>query len=172
MKLTIVALVLMSTLVSAQPRWGGKGAGDRPANHRAVVEKLKLSDDQEKQFDKLQAELQKSQIAIRAKIQSARVDLRQLYNADKPERGQIEAKINDISKMQNELKLNRNGLWFDVNKILNADQQKVWKDHLRTMFQRMGDRMGQMMRGRMMRGDMMRNGMRGSMSGDDEPSGE
>lgn len=126
----VVLFVLLATTVAfAQPR---RMMHDRPMGqrmmHEAVVEKLKLTDDQEKQFGKLHAELEKKQIALRSKVQTLRVELRELFNEDKPDRGKIESKIGEISKLQNEMKLNHVGLWFDVSKILTPEQQEIWKE--------------------------------------------
>lgn len=106
------------------------------------MEKLNLTDDQRKQVDKLHSDLQKRQIALRAKIQSARVDVQDAFREDKPDRAKIEAKLSEITKAQGEMKNNHVAFWFDVSKILTPDQQKLWKQT--PMMQRRG---GEGMRG-------------------------
>lgn len=96
-----------------------------------MVEKLKLTDDQKKQFDKLTSDLEKIQISVRSKIQTANVELRELVKEDSPDRARIEAKQAEINKLEGELKQNRTGFWFDVNKILTPEQQKDWKRALK-----------------------------------------
>lgn len=103
-----------------------------------IVEELNLTDDQQKQFGKLHDEMEKKQIDLRAKIKSLRVDVKGLFREEKPEQGKIESKINEISKLQNEMKLNHLNFWFSVNKILNADQQKIWKQHYLMMGESFG----------------------------------
>jgi Spy/CpxP family protein refolding chaperone len=98
-----------------------------------VMEELNLTDDQQKQFGKLHDEMEKKQIDLRSKVQSLRVDLKGLFRDEKPDQGKIESKINEISKLQNEMKHAHVGFWFSVNKILNADQQKAWKQHAMMM---------------------------------------
>jgi Spy/CpxP family protein refolding chaperone len=124
MKNLLMFLIMLTSVAMAQPRKMGDG---RPMRGIPVIEKLNLSDDQRKQVDKLHSDLQKKQIALRAKIQSARVDVRDAFREDKPDRAKIEAKLSEITKAQGEMKNNQVAFWFDVNKILTPDQQKIWK---------------------------------------------
>jgi Spy/CpxP family protein refolding chaperone len=101
--------------------------------HGMMMKQLNLSDDQQKQFDKLHDEMEKKQIDLRAKVKSLRVDLKGLFRDDKPDQAKIESKIAEISKLQTEMKLAHIGFWFNVNKLLNAEQQKVWKRHAMMM---------------------------------------
>ena len=128
MKYVSIALLLfVVSFASAQPRmrWGGhmpQGGG-----RERIAEKLNLTEDEQKQFDKLSSDLEKKQIALRSRIQTARVELRDLIRSDSPDQAKIEAKQSEISKLETDLKLNRTGFWFDVNKILTPEQQKEWK---------------------------------------------
>jgi Spy/CpxP family protein refolding chaperone len=92
---------------------------------------LKLTADQQKQFEKLSSDLEKKQIATRSKIQTSRVELRDLMNEDAPDQAKVEAKEAEVTKLQGDLKTSRTTFWFDVNKMLNADQQKEWKKMLK-----------------------------------------
>jgi Spy/CpxP family protein refolding chaperone len=131
MKRIIFFLMVASSLVAAQPQTmddnphgGGPGFG-----RGFMVEKLDLKPDQEKQFESLQSDLQKKQIDLRAKVQTSRIELRDLMNDDVPNKSKIESKMGDISKLQNEMKLNHLNFWFAVNKFLTPEQQKIWKNH-------------------------------------------
>jgi Spy/CpxP family protein refolding chaperone len=130
MNKVVILLVLASSVAWSQPGHmrGHQRLGWRMERGGALVEKLKLSDDQKQQFDVIRTEFQKKQIAVRSKIQSMRLDLRELFRSEKPEKAKIDSQLSEISKLQNELKLNGVAMWFDVNKILTADQQKTWKE--------------------------------------------
>lgn len=133
MKQLLLLLMFGTSVMFAQPRWMERdrmpGQMMRQGmRHERIMEKLDLTADQEKQFDKLHADMQKAQIDARAKIQTARVDLRELYRDDKPDQGKIESKLKEIGKLQTDLKITHAGFWFDVNKMLKPEQQKVWKD--------------------------------------------
>jgi Spy/CpxP family protein refolding chaperone len=130
----ILAILLMaSTVLWAQPRGFGGGfecnmyAKDRP------MEKLNLTADQQKQFDKLKSDMEKKQIDLRAKVQQMRLELRDLYNEDSPNKTAIESKMSEVSKLQNDMKMNHVDFWFAVNKILTPEQQKIWKEHQMSM---------------------------------------
>ena len=156
MKHLILFFLLFSTVAWAQPRRMGDGPRMRGMG---MMQDLKLADDQRQQVDKFHSDLQKKQIALHAKIQALQVDLRDGFRDDKPDRAKIESKINDITKLQGEMKTNHLAFWFDVNKILTPEQQKVWKEKPMMMMNREG--------GCGMRGPMHRMGM--GMMGDDGP---
>lgn len=119
-----LTLLLAVTIAAAQPgKRGPMGFGKE-----RMEERLKLTSEQEKQFDKLHSDLQKKQIAQRSKMETLRLEIRDLMREDKPDRGKIESKISDIGKAQNEMKLSHIGFWFDVNKILTSEQQSEWKE--------------------------------------------
>ena len=61
--------------------------------HNRVMNELKLTQDQETQFKKIRFETQKKNIETRAKLETARLELRQLFDADKQERSAIEKKM-------------------------------------------------------------------------------
>jgi Spy/CpxP family protein refolding chaperone len=147
MKYTIIALlVLFVSFASAQQGMRGKAHGRAGGGDGGVVHKLKLTDDQQKQFDKLSSDLEKTQIALRSKIQTANVELHDLMKEDSPDRAKFLAKQAEINKLEGELKQNRTGFWFDVNKILTPEQQKDWKKHLKMqMSERPGFGMGRIM---------------------------
>lgn len=96
---------------------------------RRIIDKLDLSESQEKEFRKLRYELQKKQTDLRAKIRTAQIELRELMDADKIDRNLIEKKIKEIADYRLKLQLNRLDHWFNVYKILDEKQQKIWKKH-------------------------------------------
>ncbi len=99
-----------------------------PMMHR--MDKLNLTDEQKKQFNKLRFEIQKKQTEAWSKVKTARIELKELFSADKLDRTAIEKKIREISDLQVKLRLNRLDHWFAVNKILDDKQQKIWKEKL------------------------------------------
>jgi Spy/CpxP family protein refolding chaperone len=100
------------------------------------MEKLDLTADQQKQFDKLRTDMQKKQIELRSKVQTLRLDMKDLFNEDSPDKLKIESTMNGVNKLQSEMKLTHLDFWFEVNKILKPDQQKIWKEHRLMMGQR------------------------------------
>ncbi len=133
MKQLLILLMFATGAMIAQPRMMGRHGGDGPMMkremmHDGMMKKLDLTSDQQKQFDKLRADMQKMQIDTHAKIQSAKIDLRELFRDDKPDQGKIESKLSEIGKLQTDLKLAHTGFWFDINKMLKPEQQKIWKN--------------------------------------------
>jgi Spy/CpxP family protein refolding chaperone len=87
-----VALVMVSASLYSQPA-EGKGP-------RKFIEQLKLSEEQKKGFDKIHVDMEKQEIAQKAKNETARVELRQLLKADNPDKSAIEKKLNEIAGLE------------------------------------------------------------------------
>jgi len=163
MKKLLLLMFMAAAIVWAQPRefedddalTGPMFGGGR------LIENLDLTADQEKQFDKLCTDMQKKQIEIRSKIQTARLDIKDLFREDNPDKGKIESKMSEVSKLQNEMKINHLDFWFALNKILKPEQQKIWKEHRMMMGKGMEREHMQGMRGHGhgMRGGHMGRGM-------------
>jgi Spy/CpxP family protein refolding chaperone len=130
------------------------GPGDAPM-HR-LMEELQLTDAQKTELKGLRAEMEKAMVKSQADIKTARIDLRQLVLAEKPDRGAIEKKIKEISAFQHEAKMTLVNHLFSVNAKLTPEQQKKFRDHMATML--MEEHAGMPMGGRpgMMRHNMGR----------------
>ncbi|HTP80601.1 MAG TPA: periplasmic heavy metal sensor [Bacteroidota bacterium] len=100
------------------------GMGER------MTEELKLTDEQKKEVDKLRFEFQKQMIAQGAKLATMWVEYRQLLSADLPDKATLEKKFSEMADGAGQLHSLLLNHWFSVNKLLNADQQKVWKKAL------------------------------------------
>ncbi|MCL4539802.1 MAG: Spy/CpxP family protein refolding chaperone [Bacteroidetes bacterium] len=121
--------------------------------------RLKLTDQQKAEMQKIRLNLMQKQIDIRASIAHARLDYAELASATNPDQNALAAKIQDIAKLQGELRSNRLEGWFEVNTILTPEQQKIWKDVLQHPMMFRHNRMSGAWQGRMGRGGMMMNRM-------------
>ncbi|TAK54908.1 MAG: periplasmic heavy metal sensor [Bacteroidetes bacterium] len=144
MKQLVALLMLTTTIVLSQPRWmdDDDNTGMMPPDRREFMEKLDLTDKQQDQVKEYRSGFQKKNIELRAKVQTMRITLRELFDADEPNQSSIESQLTEISKIQNEMKLNATSFWFNVNKILTPEQRELWKEHREGMNQEFGNRMG------------------------------
>jgi Spy/CpxP family protein refolding chaperone len=119
-------------------------------DHMRMMEALNLTDPQKVQMEKMRTELEKKQVTIHGKIAVLRVEMKELVQADNPDRNAIEKKMREVSDLQYQLKVNGLDHAFAVKGILTPEQQKIWKKHLLQMGE---ERMGMAMEraGRMMR---------------------
>lgn len=136
----ITALVMVSTQLYSQP---AKGKG-----FDKIIEKMKLTEEQKKDVDKIRLDMEKQEIAQKAKIETAQVDLRQLFKADNPEKSAIEKKLNEIAGFEAQMHMIKIDSWFIINKLLTSEQQKTWKKALEA---------GPTMRQKMMKHQMMKD---------------
>ena len=177
--LLLAALLMLPLTALSQPGNGRMIIRKRVDTHESMMEKLKLSDQQQAQMRKLRLEFAKKEVQLHAKIQLARLDMRDLIGADQPDRSAIEKQVKEISDLQYQQKLDLIDHLFAVKAILTPDQVKIWKEQLKErhgMFreQRMGTRrrQGMMGEGMMGGGMMMGQGMQQPGSPDllgDEP---
>ena len=108
----------------------GKERPNAGSPRERLMEKLNLSETQKKDVAKVNAEFAKQRVEQQAKIKVAAIDLHSLLKADAPERSAIEKKINEISDLQSQNRMLAVDHWFSINKLLNPDQQKIWKSVL------------------------------------------
>lgn len=94
------------------------------------IGKLNLTDTQKKDVDKIVFDAAKQTIAQRAKVATARLELRQLFKADSPDKNAIEKKMNEIADLSTQIRIDHVDGWFAINKLLTPDQQKIWKHTL------------------------------------------
>jgi Spy/CpxP family protein refolding chaperone len=121
--LLLAALVSMPAL-SQEPPKAPPGQMMRPR----FMERLNLSKEQKSQIEKLRADFQKQQIAQRAKIQTAAVELRQLLRAENPDKAAIEKKINELAQLRAQLSTARVNQMLNVRKILTPEQQQMIRE--------------------------------------------
>jgi len=150
--LSILMIVGGALAQTDQPQSKSKSKWENPRGTRG----LKLSDEQKKDIQKIKYDLMQKQIDLRAKIAHARLDYGQLSSAESPDENAISSKIDEIARLQVQLKKNLLDGWFAVNKILTPEQQALWKKvlqhpgmarrhamlRMRTNARPFGDRMG------------------------------
>ncbi len=147
MKQIILVLLLAAVLL---PTAYSQPAQSIEPRHQRVIAKLNLTDTQHDQFKKIHYETAKKNIDTRAKLESARLEIKHLMDSENIDRASVEKKITEISSIEASLKINRFNAWADCNKLLNADQQKIWKKALAM------NQMQKMMRQREIRRERMR----------------
>jgi Spy/CpxP family protein refolding chaperone len=145
MMMTFAALLFAGAISAAQPETAPAPQGQGPAGRmhprgegklpgggpdHGFMKDLQLTDQQKKDIEGLRVDLEKSMVKIHADIQTARIDLRSLLTADKPDRGAIEKKISAISALQNDGKMALVNHLFSVKEKLTPDQQKKFKEHM------------------------------------------
>jgi Spy/CpxP family protein refolding chaperone len=92
---------------------------------------LKLSDGQKEQMKNIRFETQKKEIELRSKLALSRLELGRLVISETPDKAAIEKKMNEVVANEASLKMNKLNGWFEANKNLTPEQQKVWREFLR-----------------------------------------
>ena len=126
----IACLILATANTLAQPREDDRPMRRSMERRGAMLDDLKLAPEQKTQMAKLHLDLERKQTETQSKIRIARIDLKGLFMADKPDRAAIEKQLKTISDLQYQAKLNHVDHLFAVKGILSSDQQKIWKEHM------------------------------------------
>ena len=92
--------------------------------------KLNLTEQQKKDVEKIGFEMKKQAIDLKANVATSRLELQQLFKADNPDKTAIEKKINELADFGVQLQMIKINSWFSINKLLTAEQQKIWKKAL------------------------------------------
>ena len=92
---------------------------------------LKLTDQQKSQMKDLRYETAKKEIELRSKLALSKLDLGRLVSADEPDKESIQKKLNEVAEQKTALEINKLNGWFEINKLLSPDQQKIWRRVLR-----------------------------------------
>lgn len=121
--IVLFSLLTVTFIAVSQPQ----GAFQR----QRAASKLNLTDAQQEQFQKISFDVQKKQIELKAKVETARLELRRLMAFDNLDKTAIEKKMNEVSSAQTALQMNRINGWIEKNKVLTPEQQKLWKKELR-----------------------------------------
>jgi len=95
-----------------------------------IMAKLNLTNEQKKDVEKIAVDMAKQLVDQRANLATARIDLRQLFKADNPDKAAIEKKINEMADIGVQLQMVKINSWFAMNKLLTPDQQIPWKKAL------------------------------------------
>ncbi len=115
--------------------------GERMGMLRELKEKLQITPDQEKQIRTIHEKYMRTRIQFRANLQIARLDARQIAEADNADRSALEKKLGEIAAIQTQQKLSMFDEMKEVQKILTPEQMKLWKEHRAGMRPCMMDRM-------------------------------
>ncbi|MDE3056475.1 MAG: periplasmic heavy metal sensor [Bacteroidota bacterium] len=164
--LVVFLTVALSAVCFAQPETAVKK--NRAMNmpmREAFFAKLNLTDQQKEALKNLRYETAKKAINLRAKLAESRLDLAKLLGSDSPDQAAIEKQMNEVAANETAVKANRLNAWFEANKQLTPEQQKIWRQVLRRSVRQHAERGVMRMHGMMERGRMMQMGERMDDSG-------
>jgi Spy/CpxP family protein refolding chaperone len=132
---------LVALLVTTFVGFGYAHAQDEPPGppmHRPhmdrgdIFAKLELTDDQKEQMKNLKFDTEKKEIELRSKLALSKLELGRLVMSEAPDKAAIEKRINEVAVNESALKINKLNGWFEANKNLTPEQQKVWREFLHT----------------------------------------
>jgi Spy/CpxP family protein refolding chaperone len=122
-------ILILSALLVAQPKAGREM---RHGDMRDLpLKKLNLTDDQKTQLKKVHFDVEKRAIELKSKVELSRLELRNLLMADAPDQSALKKKIEEVAQNESALHVNKLNGWFEANKLMTPEQQKIWLGVLR-----------------------------------------
>jgi Spy/CpxP family protein refolding chaperone len=113
---------------------GMRGPGLRGAEmrerHGAMMRELDLTKEQRDKVADLREKQERAAIRMRADLQTARLDLRRLMRADKPDRAAIDRQIDRMAQLGADMRKARVGMMLDVRALLTPEQRERARDHM------------------------------------------
>ena len=132
MKYVIPALALLLTAQTAQARPGGHGKhgkheGLNPRMIERAADLLDLDEATRRQVKDLVYTSQKEAVAVRARLEEARIELRRLLDDPDPDRGAVMRRVEQVGDLQVTMRKNKLGLFLDVRALLTPEQVRKLK---------------------------------------------
>ena len=99
-----------------------------------LVQRLGLSDEQQRQVRPLLVNYGKEAIRTRADIAETRLEIRQLLSANQPDLPKVKDMLQNIADKEAQLRFDRITTMQGIRKLLTPEQQKHWQAmHARSM---------------------------------------
>ncbi len=150
----ILAVVLGATLLAGTawsqgfgrdgergPGWRGRhGGGMRTLDNPALQEQLGLTEEQIEQLRALRSDAAKSGIRTRAELRIRRLELRELLQAEEPDRALIEKKVREISDARTAAQMQRIDHRLAFRSVLTPEQRAKMRNLRRQFRQQRGGR--------------------------------
>lgn len=95
-----------------------------------MIEKLKLTEDQEKKFLTIEFEKEEKVIELQSQMMKNRLNIKKLIKIAEYQKEDLLQLIDEASEIRSKLAKIDTEFWFDIKTILNKDQQEIWKKHL------------------------------------------
>ncbi len=94
-----------------------------------IIEKLKLTEEQQDKISTLRSKHQKEMIDLKAELEKKMVDIRELKENTDLKRAELISAVEGISTIKNKMAIAQANHKMDVLEILNAEQKKIWLEH-------------------------------------------
>lgn len=106
----------------------GHGIEGRWWNNPKIVDRLKLTDDQRKEFDSILLQHREKLIDLRANVEKAELEMEPLVRADQPNEAQILAQIDKVAQARAELEKANARYLLALRSKLTPEQWKQVQD--------------------------------------------
>lgn len=131
-KIFVIIIIAMLTLsTNARSEEKDSKMPRRIHGEKKLLVSLNLTDAQKKDMAALRLESEKRGIDLRAKAETARIELRSLLMAETPDQSAIEKKVTELIKHESNIRMAKIDGWFAANKMMTPEQQKIWIRALR-----------------------------------------
>jgi Spy/CpxP family protein refolding chaperone len=135
--MVIAALIALASVMYAQPPEGrgmgrgmGSGRGMGPGGGEGMMRMLDLDSATAVKVARLHDEQQKNRIALRAKLETARVEFRAAMRKDPMDEKTALSKQKEISSIREQLQTSALEHRFAVAKLLTPEQRRMFRDHM------------------------------------------
>jgi Spy/CpxP family protein refolding chaperone len=113
----VLISVFVCPLAVSQPKSG--------LNMKRLESKLNLTETQKDQIEKLRLEHQKSMVDLKAKLEKARIESREVMSKDDFSRSEYLAAHNKMARLREDIQLAAANHRMDVLELMNKDQRKI-----------------------------------------------
>lgn len=108
--------------------FAGHGIEGRWWNNPKIIDRLKLTDDQRKEFDSILLEHREKLVDLRANVEKAELEMEPLVRSDQPNESQILAQIDKVAQARAELEKANARYLLAIRSKLTPEQWKQVQD--------------------------------------------
>jgi Spy/CpxP family protein refolding chaperone len=135
----IFALITIS-LLAYNSNFAQKNENKTFKKHVPGIERLNLTDVQQKKFDQIHFAQEERGIDLRAKLQKNRLEIKKLLSSPNFNENELLSLTKNASDLRSEMMQSRVKTWLEVYKILDDKQREEWSHHIAQMADEFGER--------------------------------
>ena len=118
---------LLVAVVGSTVLAGDRNFSRRQSHRRGFMAKLGLTAEQQSKILEVQQKHEQETLALRQELQKKRLELKHLWNEEKPQESKIVSLMKDMVPAQVQLRLKARSLQEEIKKVLTPEQLKKYE---------------------------------------------
>lgn len=132
-KLFILITIFSISILTANINFAQKSNRKTFKKHMKGIERLNLTDSQQKKFDQIHFDQEEHSIDLRANLEKNRIEIKKLLSTPNFNQNEFLSLTKKASDLRSEMMESRVKSWLAVYNILDDKQKEEWAEHFSHM---------------------------------------